>query len=420
MTRYLADVGTIPAGAWGTLPVSDQLRRDWGTALENRLDEASTARNELERVADVLLQVATDYEGTDLEIATSFDLQNRDLGPYLRAAEGYTTGLRTLRGGSGILSEPPDTYERGGPPPPVVIPQDNDRLLAIRHETLPSTRVADDALTVDAFNTKDFIKDILYRGYGHSETVRGGHDLYFEHGEDDRLSEFVQKYRGELFKLEALVTQLGHGQRLPLSDLIIHAWRSSPTIVRNRADLVHSAANTYAELRKNMDADSQRLALYWQGEAAKAFGQHAKLTSTYLSDVEAQARWLAEEGKKAASLLEGLCNAYAAAGFEHIGRLIKAMSEYFDKVNAAFAACSNPEKSFLDVVNNFIGALVKSETSHLDDLAELIKIDEQVRRERPDIGSRGHDVIPFPRPHIGVDVWSDRSSWTPAPDRPKI
>jgi uncharacterized protein YukE len=339
VTRYLADIGSIPAGAWGTLPVSDQLHRDWGTALENRLDEAIAARNELQRVSDALLQIATDYEGTDLEIATSFDLQNRDLGPYLPAAEGYTTELRTLRGGSGILTEPVDPYERGGPPPPVVISQNNDRLLATRHETLPSTRVAEESLTIDDFNTKDFIRDILYRGYGHSEKLYGGHIVYFEHGEDDRLNEFVQKYRGELFKLEALITQLGHGQRLPLSDLVVHAWRSSPTIIRNRADLIHSVANTYAELRKNMDADARRLALYWQGDAATAFGEHARLASTYLSEVEAQARWLAEEGKRAASLLEGLRNAYAAIGFERIGSISKAIAEYLDKVNTAFAAC---------------------------------------------------------------------------------
>jgi hypothetical protein len=417
-TRYLAEIGSVPAGAWGTLPVSDQLRRDWATALENRLDEAIIARNELLRMSDALLQVVTDYEGTDLEIATSFDLENRDLRPYLPAAEGYTTGVRTRRGGNGILAEPADVYERYVPPPAVVIPQDNERLVATRHETLPSTRVAEEPLTVEPFSTKDFVKDILYRGYDGLTVSGGGRTVYYEHGEDDKLNEFVQQYGDKLLQLEALITELGTGQRLPLSDLILHAWRSSPKIVRNRADLIHSAANTYAELRTNMDAETQNLALYWQNTGADAFGQYAELTSTYLGKIEQQARWLAEEGKNAASLLEGLRNAYAATGFERIGTLIQAMTEYADKITSAFSACADPEKTFLAVVNNFVEALAKSETSHVEALARLIRIEEQARHERPDIGSRGHDVTPFPRPEVGANVWADHNGWTPAPHRP--
>jgi hypothetical protein len=111
---------------------------------------------------------------------------------------------------------------------------------------------------------------------------------------------------------------------------------------------------------------------------------------------------------------------YQAVTHGNIGNLIRAMTEYFDKVNAAFSACANPEKSFLDVVDDFIGALSQAEAAHVGALAELIKIDEQVRRERPDIGSRGHDVTPFPRQDIGADAWSDPDGWIPAPNRPAI
>jgi hypothetical protein len=192
----------------------------------------------------------------------------------------------------------------------------------------------------------------------------------------------------------------------------------SPGIVRNRADLIHSVANTYGELRTNMDAETRGLALYWGGVAIAAFGQYAQLASTYLDRIEAQARWLAEEGKEAASLLEGLRNAYAATGFEHIGTLVDALTEYRNKVTGLFSACSDPEKALLQAAGDFVDHLSEAEIRHVEALAQLIKIDEQARHERPDIDSRGHDVTPFPRPEIGATVWGDPNGWTPAPNRP--
>jgi hypothetical protein len=80
VNRYLGDVGSIPAAAWGTLEgVSERLNRDWVTALDCRVSEAITAHNEMERMADGLMQIAADYEGTELDVATNFDVMNRDL-----------------------------------------------------------------------------------------------------------------------------------------------------------------------------------------------------------------------------------------------------------------------------------------------------------------------------------------------------
>jgi hypothetical protein len=47
--RYLADVGDIPAQAWGTLPISDLVHREWTEALDNRLRESRTAHDEMTR-----------------------------------------------------------------------------------------------------------------------------------------------------------------------------------------------------------------------------------------------------------------------------------------------------------------------------------------------------------------------------------
>ncbi|MFI6785665.1 hypothetical protein [Micromonospora sp. NPDC050276] len=54
----------------------------------------------------------------------------------------------------------------------------------------------------------------------------------------------------------------------------------------------------------------------------------------------------------------------------------------------------------------------------MEAMAELIKIDEQERKERPDLGTRGHDTTPFPQPKVGQNAWSDPINWAPRPSKP--
>ncbi|WP_431884087.1 hypothetical protein [Micromonospora gifhornensis] len=401
--RYLTDIGSIPRSAWGTLDgVSDKLGRDWAAALDSRVREANTARDEMDRMADGLLQIAADYEGTDLHVSTSFDVVNRDLLPYLPLADGYGNPIRVRPGGAGILA-PPHHRMQPGDAPVLTIPDDNDRLTATRNEALPHTRVVEEPLRI------------------HSNfALSGGRTTYYENGGGDHLDTFINEHRSTLLQLEALLIELGTGERLPLSDLMIHAWRSAPPIIRNRADLIHSVANTYGELRAEMAGELANLKLYWECTAAQAFTHYADRAITYLTQLEAQARWLADEGKRAASMLEGLRNAYASLGYEQISILITALNTYLDAINSPFAACTHPEKAFLDVVNTFIGYLRDAEKRHVDAMASLIKVDEQERKERPDLGTRSHDTTPFPHAQVGAGAWTDRNAWKPRPDRPII
>ncbi|MEV4705524.1 hypothetical protein [Actinoplanes sp. NPDC049316] len=403
--RYLDDIGAIPAEAWGTLPgVSDKLARDWQTSLGYRVDEAISARSEMERMADGLLQVAADYEGTDITVAASFDVVNQDLSPYLPAADGYTSQISVHHSGAGVIA-PTEPHQTGYERPTVIIPSGNDKLTATRHETLPSTRIVEEPLTV---GTSD----------GNNLGIGGGRTTYYENGAKDPLDQFVNEYRSELLQLEGLLTELGTGQRMPLSDLIVHAWRSAPEVIRNRADLIHSVANTYSETGTNFSGETKRLELYWEGTASQAFSQHAQSVNTWLSQIQAQAAWLAEEGKKAASMLEGLRNAYATAGFERIGTLLEAMKSYIEAVQSPFSACSNPEKAFLTAVDVFTGFLLDAERNAVVLAATLLRIDEQERRERPDIGTRGHDAVPAPASTVGGNSWTDSKSWKANPYRP--
>lgn len=401
--RYLTDIGSIPRSAWGTLDgISDRLHRDWADALSYRTAEANQTRDEMERMADGLLQIAADYEGTDLQVATTFDVANRDLQPYLPLGAGYGNPIRVRAGGAGIIA-PPAHRLQPGDSPILAIPDDNDRLAATRTETLPHTRVVEEPLRIYT-----------------NLTFTGGRTTYYENGSGDQLDTFIKEHRSTLLQLEGLLIRLGTGDRLPLTDLMIHAWRSVPPIIRNRADLIHSVANTYSELSAEMAGEAANLKLYWEGSASQAFTQYANRATTYLTQLEAQARWLADEGKRAATMLEGLRNAYAALGYEHISTLITALDSYLDAVNSPFSACTNPEEGFLNVVRGFTDFLINAEARHADAMANLIRVDEQERKERPDLGTRSHDMTPFPANEVGANAWTDRITWAPRPDRPTV
>ncbi|ROT31115.1 hypothetical protein [Micromonospora sp. HM5-17] len=232
------------------------------------------------------------------------------------------------------------------------------------------------------------------------------------------VADHRRQYRQLRIQLEAILIELGTGERLPRTDLMVHAWRSAPRIIRNRADLVHSAANTYGELRAELDNELKNLKLYWEGTACQAFSHYADRAVAYLTQLETQTRWLAEEGKKAASMLEGLRNAYADLGYQQIGTLIEALTNYLDAVRSLFSSCSDPEKALLDVVHAFVGYLVDAQRRYVEAMSGLIRIDEQERKERPDLGTRGHDTTPFPQPEVGTDAWVDRGNWRPRADRP--
>jgi hypothetical protein len=402
--RYLIDVGAVPASAWGTLPVvSERLRRGWETALGSRVEESRIARDESDRMADGLLQAATEYEGADLVAAVDFEQVNADVRPYLPLVDGYADAVRTRVGGDGVLALPshrrlPDDR------PTVAFPPDNERLQALRREVLPATRVVEEPLVLSSDG----------EGLG----ISGGRTTHYENGGGDLLDQFVQEYRDVLLQLEALMTELGTGHRLPLSDLIVHAWRSSPRVIENRADLIHSIAQSYRARSDELELDLEQVRLYWEGRGVVAFTQYAGSVSRYVDALAEQARWLADEGKKAASQLEGLRNAYAETGVSRIGSLIQALDEYRASVTGMFSACTNPEQAFITAVGDFVGFLLASESRYAAGLADLVGIAEQERGERPDLGTRAHAAVPLPRSQIEPDAWTRRDGdwWRPVGD----
>ena len=357
------------------------------------------------RISDGILQIAANYDATDLRVATSFDLANQDLRPFLAAADGYANEIRVRPGGVGVL--PQQRYPKlADGPPAVVIPPDNERLSAIRQERLPHVRHGEEPLRIG------FTNGVM--------TIAGGPTVHYENGEKDRLDQFVQEHRDTLLQLEALLIELGTGRRLPLNDLIVHAWRSSPSYPQPSRSRPfrgeHLPRVAHGHGRRAQPAESLLGGECREGlHAARPVGQQLPLPAQGL-----QARWLAEEGKKAASSLEGLRNAYATTGYERIGSLITALTEYHERISKPFHSCGNLEQALIDAAAAFTDHLLSSERRYTEELTLLLQIDEQERRERPDIGTRGHDAIPFPKVETGAEAWYDDGGWRPSPHRPAV
>ena len=98
--------------------------------------------------------------------------------------------------------------------------------------------------------------------------------------------------------------------------------------------------------------------------------------------------------------------------------LIDVLKGYIEGVNGLFSSCSNPEAAVQKAVQEFVTFLLVAERQYVEAMADLIKIDEQERKERPDLGTRGHNTTPFPQAEVGGTAWLNGGGWTPKPDRP--
>src|SRR5439155_21839476 len=88
--------------------------------------------------------------------------------------------------------------------------------------------------------------------------------------ENDGLDNFMRDHQRTLLELEGIMGALGQGHRKPLSDLIVRVWRSSPSIIKNRTDLLGMVADTYNRIGADMSAGSELLKLYWGSRAAES------------------------------------------------------------------------------------------------------------------------------------------------------
>jgi uncharacterized protein YukE len=418
LAGFVLDIGAVPRWAWSTLPWSDDWRKGWEEACENRLTEAKTIRDEVATTGGKLAQVAADYTETDLDIAVDINLTNDDVVPYLDYYTRNVPDAATRPGGGGPHPDFPDHL----PPPPEVpsdpgvglwgprygpgavpVPRGNDRLQGLREEAQP--RGGPQYWIGRDLRTGEPTSGATFHGY-----------------EQDELEQFVQEHGSTLVGIESSVSGLDPGGPRPWSGLVKPAWLTCPSIIQNRAELMGSAANTYRELSDSMSNETQSLHDYWSGSAApQAYFRHAEAIQEYLADIEGKATNLAGEGERAANALTLLRNAYAAIGYQHIRQMIDRMEEHIAVTTSAIGRiteCSTPTgaaNALVETVLAFNTALAEEQRRRLDAAAAVLPAEAIAVANAPDFGSE-FDPEPFPPNELNpYSAWDDGSDWRPSP-----
>lgn len=397
---YVADVGAVPDFAWGHLPWSAQWRKDWAIGLESRVTEAKTIRDEVATTAGKLLQVAADYSDTDVQSALTLDLTNQDTLPYFH---------KVLGDGATPVARPGGSYPTPVFPVPPAgtslreffdYPAGNERLDRMRNEKLPELNPA----------------VITNPGEPLSATSRA----HLEPVEDDELSRFVDEHQQVLFGIDQALQRLEPGATLPFADVILPAWKCCPSIVRNRADLLSSAGNTYRDLHSGMTDDRAWLARSWASPgAAAAFFLHEKSIRQYLESIKAEVDWLAAEGGRAADLLQSLRTRYADIGYEHMKDGLQEKYEKYVATGTAMGRlveCSTPGGAAAALVSaaaTFAAAMVAEEIRKLEAAQRMLAVEDIVRAGQLNAGSRAHDARPFIESELGAGSWEDGNQWAP-------
>jgi hypothetical protein len=416
---FTDQVGAVPPQAFGTIERhSERYRTAWARLVAARGTEEVTARDELWNISSGLFQVAADYENTDIEVAYTFDVKESGIAPYLNSMQppqqsfGYKPG-GPVAGNSLFPPWAPFGAVAGD------LPGQSD-FNATRSEPLPSVRPGK--------------SDYEYRHGKWYQWPGGGHtvevpSIEAQPGlENDNLFKFVSEHGAFLQMLERQVDEMGLPARKPLADVIIHAYRASPTIIRNRSLLLGHAANGLNEIRSNMVAATENLKYYWNSPgstgivaASGVFFTYAETTQAYLDIVADSVEWWSGQGKVLASVLEGIRTAYADAGYKRINDLHELLKKYNDMVKSVVSSCREPEKMFVDGITAFANFVHDSAKDQYTALQDLLKVDDQRRREEAllNIESRVYgEPTPFPLGNAHSGAWSTGSGWTPKKDRP--
>lgn len=391
---YLADVAAIPAQAFGTIPeYSDAYRADWASLVEARTTECRTIRDELWAVGSTLIQIAADYANTDINAAYDIELTVDALAQYVDAS---------------LLGQPELVIDQKGmiASPFLYEPHRPETLSAevavIRNEPL-AVMTVDDTPTIA------------------TSTGFGGPERTFTTGLDnDELHRFLFTEYRTLAEIEYVMEQFGVPNERPLSQLMIHAWVSSPTIIGRRAELIALASESVRERMKDFAAATTELERHWsspKGGASDAFYAHAGRMAEYMGYLADEILWLAERGLAYQFVLQDLRGSYAGAGAGNIAEAKAALTEYGEAVGSLVDPC-NEKKDLYDAMVTFASAVEGVKNTKYRTISDLAQIQrDQFKNDYLylDKGSLSHqEARKLPESIIYNDDWKNPKGWRPS------
>lgn len=383
--QFVTYIGNVPQQGFGNLPWSAQWMTDWATARDARFTEATTMRDVLASTAGGLYQVAADYTDADVTSAAELDVQVTNLLPFLPAGPAQ-----------------PHTYHPGDedytPPGSNVDPKfapnvsNNETLKWISlSNQVGVVRVEAPGQVSDA--------DLAEEHYGDSEGRKA-------------LNDFVMQWESKLVEIENVVETISPGIGKPMQNEIITAWKCWPKVLWERADTFHSLAQCYREMRDEYAGEVNVLKGYWDSPgAATAYYNHAGVILSYFDTLEAEAKWLAEEGKKCANVIDKLQLAYANLGYEHIQNILNHYQDYLDDLGS-LTSSSNPAEALANAFNAFASSIIGQQNTAASEAQDRLQLSQTVVDNQPDLGTAGHAAEVFPQVQ-GGDSWKDGDSWVP-------
>ncbi|MGC4895491.1 hypothetical protein [Micromonospora sp. DT31] len=392
--QYILQVGTIPASVWGKMPWVGKWQADWAVGRDYRITEATNARDGIASTAAGLHQVAVDYHGSDIAISMDFegkmDASSAALAPYLRALQVTPPNLATPGG----HVAPPSYY--GGPP---VNPQHNldtpegQRLDRIgRSDSLDMPEITAPGTVTPRMRDREYFGD-----------TPGRMELW----------KFVNEHYQVLTQAEELVRQYGPGlAKYPSSDFIDEALDAYPRVIIERADMISVAAQNYAEMQGEYLTQLTNLRSSW----ASPTGSAAYFTAgtsiiTFLKQLQTQAQWLSDEGKKAGKAVDDLMMAYAKAGYEKISIVIKQVQDLLDELKSFSPDPTKPAQALADMLTAMATIMLDQWNAANDAAKSMLNVAEVAASGAPDAGTASHGATPFPNAQ-GGDSWKN-TPWQP-------
>jgi hypothetical protein len=401
---FLRFAGDVPAFAWGRMPWSSRWAGDWTSAVQCRVDEATTARDVQGETGAALAKVAANYAHTDIVCAVSFDdiaKENDFFAPWLTA----TSPQRSITVAPGSNPAAPDYYAGGAPKP------------AIPHTALTDlddlkTRVClaglDHALGGTWMEAQGTVSD-LDRALTDLGSTDGRRQLFA----------FVNQNSGYLEQAEKIIQSLGLvNGKLPMEGFINDAITAMPGIIANRAELINAVSAEWTERSGDMTASTVDLASFWNSPGgATAYFNHANRCIHYYDTLAAMAGWLGSEGKRAAAAIDQLQLAYARAGYATIDNLIAKLHAYLDAADAFTADLDKPAKALADAVSSMASMMLASWQEANADAATMLDIAQTAADSAPDLGDATHRAQPFPS-ESGTPGYDDAGAWQPGQGQP--
>lgn len=237
--------------------------------------------------------------------------------------------------------------------------------------------------------------------------------------DDDALHQFLSSEYPALAEIEYVMGEFGVPNELPMSQLMIHAWVSSPAIIGQRATLTAKASEGLKERMQDFSASTGELERHWSspsGGASDAFYAHAGRMAEYMGYLSEEILWLAEHGLAYQHILQQLRSAYAATGSAQIGEVKTALTEYGDAVGALIDPC-NEKKDVFDALVKFASAIEGVKNTEYKSISALATVQQELDRNTYLFltkGSLNHqEPRKLPESIIYNDGWKNPKGWRP-------